>query len=178
MKIFLIMFILNNETDALFIELYMEYRNEMVTIATMILRDHQLAEDVVHEAYIKIMNSLPTILSVESAKRRSYIINIAKNQAIDEYRRRNRQSYVSFDSLEYELEDPIFETEEIKDLAICIKALPLKYKDLFYLKYLEDKTNDEIAKILGVNTETIYKRLQRGRILLLKELKKKGVWIR
>lgn len=46
------------------------------------------------------------------------------------------------------------------------------YKDIIYLYYLEEFTTKEIAKMLGVTVDTVYKRLERAKKLLKETLER------
>lgn len=180
--LFAMMALLPREEDRrAFSKLYLTSRHDLVQTARKILRDDQLAEDVVHEAFLKVIKNFEKIMSMECPKRNKYIVNIVRNQAIDEYRKRNHQEYVSFDEVEFEAvlnSAPEEEQEGMDVLMSCIEELPVKYQDLFRLKYIFEKNNEEIVKVLGVSMETVYKRLQRGKTLLMKALKQKGVDVR
>jgi RNA polymerase sigma-70 factor (ECF subfamily) len=52
-----------------------------------------------------------------------------------------------------------------------IISLPVIYKDVLYLSYVEDLNIQEISKLINISNESVKKRLQRGRKILLKNLK-------
>lgn len=176
------MALLSREEDQhAFKHLYLTNKEDFFWEARNILRDDQLAEDVVHEAFLKIINNFEKIMDLECPKRQRYIVNIVKNQAIDEYRKRNRQEYVSLDKVEFAVTENMVKEEDQEAMSVlmgCIEELPLKYQDLFRLKYIAEKSTEEIAEALEISVDTLYKRLQRGKVFLMKKLKQKGVTVR
>lgn len=60
--------------------------------------------------------------------------------------------------------------EEHSEILEAVLALPEKYKDAVYLHYYEGYTAEEIGKILGKKTNTVYTLLTRARGILKKEL--------
>ena len=52
----------------------------------------------------------------------------------------------------------------------AIEELPLIYRDILYLQCVEGYKLTEISKLIGIGTETVKKRAQRGRKILLDQL--------
>ena len=75
----------------MFVVIYEKYRYLMMKVAHDVLKDNFLAEDAVHEAFIKIAHNMQNIHDVESVETKRYLIIVAKNAAIDIYRSRKKQ---------------------------------------------------------------------------------------
>lgn len=80
----------NSSDQTKFEELYLTYKKTMFYVATDILKDAYLAEDAVHQAFIRIIENLDKINQIDCHKTRSFIVIITKNIAIDNYRKRKR----------------------------------------------------------------------------------------
>ena len=64
----------------------------------------------------------------------------------------------------------IFEKDyKFEMIKQALEQLPEKYKDIVFLKYVEQKNNDEIAEILGISEDNVRQRLSRA-IKKLKQL--------
>ena len=50
-------------------------------------------------------------------------------------------------------------------------ALPMKYRQVIYLHYIQGYSTGEIAKLLDLNQNTVLSQLARGRALLINTLK-------
>jgi len=74
--------------------LYTTYRKLMFYVANRILKDQYLAEDAVHQAFIKIIENLDKIEDVHCHKTKSYIVIIVRNNAINMYNRRKRNTTI------------------------------------------------------------------------------------
>ncbi len=62
---------------------------------------------------------------------------------------------------------------KLSSLKGCIDDLPDRYREPIRLRYLEELQTESLAERLGVEMETLKKRLQRGRARLLECLQRK-----
>ena len=72
--------------------LYSEYKNLMYYTANRILRNSSDAEDVVHQAFLKVIEILDTISSPRCHKTRALLVTITEHKAIDLYREKQRRN--------------------------------------------------------------------------------------
>ena len=72
--------------------LYSEYKNLMYYTANRILRNSRDAEDVVHQAFLKVIEILDTISSPRCHKTRALLVTITEHKAIDLYREKQRRN--------------------------------------------------------------------------------------
>ena len=56
-----------------------------------------------------------------------------------------------------------FEIDEADALTRSIACLPIIYKDILTLKYVQEFSNEEIGKVLGITESTVRKRLERAK---------------
>jgi RNA polymerase sigma-70 factor (ECF subfamily) len=69
-----------------FIMIYNKYKSLLFYVANNILADPSLSEDVVHQAFIKIIENLDKIENINCHKTKSYIVTIVKHCAINIYK--------------------------------------------------------------------------------------------
>ena len=62
--------------------IYNEYRKRMVSTAYSILRNHEDAEDAVHEAFIRIAKNMKAIDDPKSKKTLAYVITATKKYSL------------------------------------------------------------------------------------------------
>lgn len=55
-------------------QIYYQYRNLMFYVARDVLRDEKLAEDAVHQAFIRIINHLDGVEEIVSHKTRCFVV--------------------------------------------------------------------------------------------------------
>lgn len=71
----------SDEDKSKFELIYRQYRNLMYYAANQILHNSSDAEDVVHQAFLKIVEILDTISEIKSHKTRSLIVTITERKA-------------------------------------------------------------------------------------------------
>jgi RNA polymerase sigma-70 factor (ECF subfamily) len=151
-----------------FAQIYEETRHACYHVAVSITKNAAMAEDAVHNAFLSVIENKEKIFSMPCGKRKSLIVIITKHKAIDLTRKKDNQ----FSSEEIEIADDfdlcdIFESQEgYAYLINCIKTLPEKYKTVFYLRYVKDMNNMEIAALLGITNKAVSTRLARAKQML------------
>lgn len=158
-----------------FVILYEKYKYLMQKVAMDVLHDRFLAEDAVHNAFINLVMHMDDIGEPESLQTKRYLITVVKNAAIDLYRKKNTQIQreVYMDELnEEDMPMSYMKTDVENDVLDILKNLPVKYRDIFLLKYSSHLENSEIARLCGIPEGTIRQRISRGKILIEEALKK------
>lgn len=82
------------EEKSLFEQIYLEYRGLMYHVAYEILHNDQDAEDAVHQAFVKIVENIKKNDDPVCPKTHGYVITIVEHQAIDQYRKRQKNQTV------------------------------------------------------------------------------------
>ena len=174
-----LMMIDSEEDRSKFEILYKKYRKLMFVEAKGLLKDNYLAEDAVHNSFIKIAKNISDIGETEAKETKNFIMVITRNVSLDMYRKRARSLNQEI-SVEENEEADIFITNEEKDLSDVvseespllkiIRNLPAKYRDVFLLKYIKEYDNKKIAKILNVSEEVVRQRISRGRNIIEKKM--------
>jgi len=152
------------EDKGKFEQLYKTYKNLMFYVSNRILNDEFLAEDTVHQTFIKIIEKLDKIEDVHCHKTKSYIVIMVRNCSINFYNRRKNQASISLE----EIENVLFDEDTVSldgatDLTKAILKLPEIYQSVLTLKYVQGFSNAEIAGVLDITEETVRKRLERAR---------------
>lgn len=168
-------------------KLYDKYKSLMYKEAYRILNDNGLAEDAVHQSFIKVMKNLDKINMKDETRTRGFLVIICRNTAIDIYKKRLYLNQNS-NSLDFELDEDddapidyvepskiIVDKETVNRIADAIGKLPEIYRDVLLLEKLHGNTKEEIAELLGVNYETVKKRSLRARKMLVDALEKEDL---
>lgn len=152
----------SQEEQNKFEKLYLEHRSLMFSVARNILQDDELAEDAVHQAFIKIIENFHKINDFSSHKTRGYFVIIVRNTAIDIYRRRRGREALPFDEELYI--DPLYQNTELSNhLAEAVLSLPAIYKDAMKLQYICGFSSREAAEQLGISAPAFRKRIYRAK---------------
>lgn len=152
--------------------LYSEYKNLMYYTANRILRNSSDAEDVVHQAFLKVIEILDTISSPRCHKTRALLVTIIEHKAIDLYREKQRRNVLPL-AEEYIGAAPAAEIERLAErdtLAAAIASLPPRYRSVLLLRYDCGYSNAEIANILDTTEPNVRKLIQRAKEKLSAQL--------
>lgn len=164
----------SDESKDKFEELYLKYRKQMKKTAFKILGDDGLAEDAVHNAFLKIISNFDKFKEIDCQETKNLIVIIIRSVSIDMYRKRNRE-FEKTDILDKEIStETDFSAVQVETVLKAIEALPKIYSDILLLKIEYDYKDKEIAEILGTNVNTVSKRLERARKHLKQQLLKGG----
>lgn len=153
----------------------------MIHTAMNILKDQQLAEDAVHQAFLRLMNNLEKISDVTCNKTRSFLVIIVRNIAINIYNKRKKETGVFLEEIENEsitdnlsIENLVISEESYDEIVNNISKLDKKYSDVILLKYCFDYSNYEIATLLSISNENVRVRIHRGKMKLFELMKNEG----
>jgi RNA polymerase sigma factor (sigma-70 family) len=116
--------------------------------ALMLVRDRSVAEDIVQEAFIKVWASSHTPRTQPGFQR--WLYRAIRNLAYDHYRRRQRWARLRFWAPPPL--DPLDELERMlgdAELAVALRRLSVRDRLALYLRYFEDQSFAETARILG-----------------------------
>ena len=160
------------EQKSKFEQIYNNYKHTMFYVAKSILKDDYLSEDAVHNAFINIAKSMDNINEVDSKRTKGYVVVIVRNISFNMLKKQNKD--VAIDELEENikddnsLEDEVLSKLSVDSIIEEITSLPMIYKDVLYLSYVEDLPTQEISRLINISNEAVKKRLQRGRKILQK----------
>jgi RNA polymerase sigma-70 factor (ECF subfamily) len=156
---------LTGDEDA-FQEIVNQYSSLMLRTAWLIVKDRDIAEDVVQDALIQMWHHLPDLR--EAGALRPWLMRIVVNQCISFKRRLARSTAFTHQVLAEQEVDLIASAadhhkgrmERDWDLAQAIENLPTKQRVVIMLHYYNDMTLPEMARALKTSENTLKKRIQ------------------
>ena len=131
-------------------------------LAMVYLGCHADAEDVVQEAFLRLLCKAPEFTSAEHEKR--WLLRVTVNLCRDCLKGFWRKRAVTL-----EADCPMREPESF-DVADAVVRLPEKYKAPIHLHYYEGYSVAEISDILGLSQSAVKMRMKRGRDMLKLEM--------
>ena len=156
-------------------ELYEHYQKLMFVVAKRILQDNYMAEDAIHEAFIKIMRYMDHIDEVESVKTKGLMILIVERVAIDLYRKQKRCKECAIEDFEERMYySTKFDEGSNPESLHILDGLPKKYAEVISLKFYYGYRTKEIAQILSINENTVRTNIARGKKMLSKLINESG----
>lgn len=154
--------------------LYNKYYRLMFHIAGGILNNAEDAEDAVSEAFFSIAENFSKISRESTHKIKTYFVTVVERKAIDIYRKKHAHSLVPFDE---RFEGAVLPEPGEGAAADAMERLPLRYKELLYLKHICGFKSAEIAKMLGMSDAMVRRGLTDARTAYRRELEKEGIEI-
>lgn len=138
-------------------ELYNRNVDRMYKICYLYFKGNKSdIEDTIQSIFIKIMDKNITFENLDHEKAWFIVAtkNLCKNK-VKHWWNKNKE-------LDFDIKD------EVKNDTTLEKVLnlPSKYKNAIYMHYYEGYSCVEISKILGINENTIYSYLHKGRMML------------
>jgi RNA polymerase sigma-70 factor (ECF subfamily) len=171
------------DTEALEI-LYDHYAPSVLGISIRIIGDRQAAEDVLQETFWRVWQNAASYRS-QRGSFTSWLFRIARNLAIDAYRRQNIRPQVIPEAKDADLlleciPDSGTETSEqaqenlnTKQLRETVSSLPHAQRQVIEMAYFYGMTRHEIAEATGEALGTIHTRARLGLQKLHMELEGK-----
>ena len=142
-----------NGNDKAFNLLVLRYQEKIYWVVRRLLPDHDEADDVVQDVFVKVYRSLNSFKGDSSFY--TWLYRIAVNLSLNEIRRKKTRRTFSLDDgvMQHEATDPLpiekMEQEErTRLIKAAIERLPDKQKKVFVLRYYEELPYEEISKIL------------------------------
>ena len=176
MLLFYLSLIESAEDKSKFERLYYDYRKLMKHIATEMLNDEFLAEDAVHEAFIKLTRHISGVDESDSHKTKAFIVIIIKSVCLDMIRKDKQDKSFSLEEIDRMgyVDDDSFKKIEVEDVYSVISSLSDTYREIIELKVVHNLSEKEIADVLGISNAAVRKRLQRAREILRVKLAERG----
>ena len=156
--------------------LYEKYRYLMSYVAKDILKDKDLAEDAVQEAFLTLTKHLDQVEEAGSPRTKRFLVTIAKSKAIDLLRKEKRAEFTEYEdafgqeSGENDILDTYLQTESYERLVEAIRSLDENYRVVLECRYLHELSEKETAGVLGLTEKTVNVRTYRARNKLKKVL--------
>jgi RNA polymerase sigma-70 factor (ECF subfamily) len=129
-----------------------------------------VAEEVAHEVFVQLMG--PAVRFNEAkGSLESFLYGIARN-LIRVARRRGPVAEPVDQPFEHDILGELIGNETAAALHRTLRELPERYRDVIVLCDLEEKSYEDVARIIGHPVGTVRSRLHRARALLSAKLKR------
>lgn len=169
-------------------ELMIRYGDRLTFYLHGYLHDINDAEDLMIEAFARIMAKRPKI---GEGAFKAYLFKTARNLALRHQERQRRMQVFSIDSLDSELadivladgppgknspvEDDIGQAEQNQVLHMCLDRIEPELKEAMWLIYFEGLSYSQAASVMKVSSKRVDHLLQRGKKQMREELALEGV---
>jgi RNA polymerase sigma-70 factor (ECF subfamily) len=141
--------------------LYDHYAGALGQIVRQIIPDEEVVSDVLQETFVNIWRKIE-LYDENKGRLFTWMLNIARNAAIDKRRSKGYQQGIKQQSIDGELPIQLSVKPGVDDIGI--KRLLLKLKDehrmLIDLSYFQGYTHEQIAKVLDMPLGTVKTRIR------------------
>jgi len=159
-----------NGNEAAFDLLVDRYKSKVYTTIFLIVKDQDVAEDLLQDVFVKVVNTLHSDKYNEEGKFQPWVMRIAHNLAIDYFRKAKRKPTILledgsnlFNSMRFaeQSSEEVRIKEETLDLVRkLIDELPEAQKEVVILRHYMDLSFQEIADQTGVSINTALGRMR------------------
>jgi RNA polymerase sigma-70 factor (ECF subfamily) len=144
-----------DNAERLFNEIVKEYSERVYWHVRRFVNNHEDADDLVQEIFLKIWTALPSFRG--EAQLFTWVYRIATNETLNWLRREKVRAALRFSSIDAEMErridsDPFFDGDAAdRALSKAVAKLPEKQRQVFILRYYDEMPYEEMSAILGTS---------------------------
>ena len=171
----------SEEDRSRFEKIYYACRKQMIYVANDVLKDYGLAEDAVQNALLGIAKRIDRVRELNDDQTKAYVLTAAKNAALNIYAKEHpiAQRQTELDTAELVADESSFEKTEQEEamarLMAVITGMSAANRDVLLLRYVEEMSFGEIAKVMGKTETAVRKQLSRARRVLREGCIKEGL---
>jgi RNA polymerase sigma-70 factor (ECF subfamily) len=155
-----------------FDELLARNQQKLFQYILFMVRDHELANDVFQETFMKVITRLQEGKYTDSGKFSFWLTRIAHNIIMDTYRQQRAEHIVEptedndlnklrgNDLMDINRENEYVNEQVMKDVRNIMDALPAPQREVTYMRYFQNLSFKEIAETTGVSINTSLGRMR------------------
>jgi RNA polymerase sigma factor (sigma-70 family) len=132
-----------------------KYGQKLYWVARRLVIDHDDANDIMQEVWIKVWQNLSGFKSASQLY--TWLYRIAANESLTFLNRKKRRFFLPIGDVEGELSNMIDNSSNIsgdeieKKLQKAILALPEKQRLVFHMRYYDEMPYEEMSKVLDTS---------------------------
>ena len=155
-----------------FDELLARTQTKLFTYIMFVVRDHDKADDIFQETFVKVITKLQQGQYTDSGKFQFWVTRIAHNVIMDWYRAEKNEHIVEptedndltnlrgASVLDTYRETELVNEQVLMDVKKMMNALPTPQREVVYMRYFQQLSFKEIAELTGVSINTSLGRMR------------------
>lgn len=155
-----------------FDELLSRTQTKLFTYIMFVVRDHDLADDIFQETFVKAITKLQQGQYTDTGKFQYWLTRIAHNVIMDWYRQQQARRIVEPNAdndlqnlrgasvLDSYRESEIINEQVLMDVKRMMNALPAPQREVVYMRYYQQMSFKEIADATGACINTALGRMR------------------
>lgn len=147
------------------------HKDRVYTYIYLIVKNHQLTEDLFQDTFIKVIRSLRMGKYHDNGKFLAWVLRIAHNLIIDFFRKEKQSNTFSKDDYEVDIfnsckycdgnyEDELIKNQILMDIRGLIEELPDDQREVIILRHYKGLSFKEIAEHTDVSINTALGRMR------------------
>jgi RNA polymerase sigma-70 factor (ECF subfamily) len=149
------------------------FGTKVLRLTNSMLSNHLLAEETAQDVFVRIWRALPSFRGQSAIS--TWIYAITRNTCLTVLKRRNVHAEATNDTTqEIPAHTQIGNSDRLPDLPRFIAQLPEKYRQVLELFYMEEKSYEEVARLLEMPIGTVKTYLHRAKKALALALRNSG----
>jgi RNA polymerase sigma factor (sigma-70 family) len=158
--------------------LVLRHKDRIFTSIQLLVKDKFLAEDILQETFIRIIDTLRGNRYSDEGKFLPWAVRIARNLCVDHFRKVKRKPTIQtsenrdiFDVIgfsEESMEDKVIRKQNHDRVRILLDQLPADQREVIVLRHYADLSFKEIAEMTNCSINTALGRMRYGLINLRK----------
>ena len=136
-----------------------------------IVRNKELTEDLFQETFVKVITTIKQGRYTDNGKFKAWIMRIAHNLIIDNFRQERNENLISNDEVEVDLfnnmklcdhtiEEKLVKQQVLEDVRRLVGFLPETQRKVLEMRFYQDMSFKEIADTTGVSINTALGRMR------------------
>ena len=155
-----------NGDNKAFDELLSRTQSKLFTYIMFVVRDHDLADDIFQETFVKAIIKLQEGRYTDSGKFMFWLTRIAHNVIMDTYRQQRSEHIIDLandndlsrlsntEVLDTWRENQMVNEQVLRDVKKMMENLPAPQREVVYMRFYQQLSFKEIAEMTGVSINT------------------------
>lgn len=146
-------------------------QSKLFTYIMFVVRDHEVANDIFQETFVKVITKLQQRKYTNSGKFSAWLVRIAHNVIMDWYREQrsehiveptedNDLSNLNSGLLDMNVENQFVNDQVLKDVRKMMDMLPPTQREVCFMRFYQGMSFKEIAETTGVSINTSLGRMR------------------
>ncbi len=151
-----------------------------------VVRNADMADDLFQETFVKAIMTIRQGRYHESGKFASWLMRIAHNLVIDQFRVEQNVNIISNDESDYDLfstldlsdsskESELINEQTLTDVRLLMDELPENQREVVYMRFYQDMSFKEISETMGISINTALGRMRYALINMRKMAQSRNI---
>src|SRR4051794_29215767 len=158
--------------EAAFSELVERFSPRLRYFLRKMLSSADGAEDALQDVWLDVLRHLPRLADPQALV--AWLYRIARDQAFGRLRKRGRAEQLLDEAsvIDAAADEGDFSPEDAARIHAALDELPAEQREVLVLRFLEEMSYEEIARVVGCQLGTVRSRIHYGKRALRKALEK------